>query len=88
MRILVLVALTSSAIEVAPAVAVACRPVDQIVGCRDGSPAHIVALLDAVAIAMPHYPLDAAFVSALPFALIAYYEQWETTRPLPPNSAW
>ena len=97
------------------------RPVDQVVGCRDGSPARIVApdprwfglhklwmagqpkrnslkrpkdykqgtaLLDAVAIAMPHYPLDAAFVSALPYALIAYYEQWEATRPLPPNSAW
>jgi hypothetical protein len=78
------------------------RPVDQVVGCRDGSPARIVApdprwfalhklwmadqakrdplkrpkdraqglaLLEAVASAMRHYPLDKAFEAALPRAI-------------------
>lgn len=87
------------------------RPVDQVVGCRDGSPARIVApdprwfalhklwmseqtkrnplkrpkdrkqglaILDAVAEAMPHYPLDAAFEAALPPELRACFENWQS----------
>jgi hypothetical protein len=85
------------------------RPVDQVIGCRDGSPARIVApdprwfalhklwmadqakrnplkrpkdrkqglaLLDAIAEAMPHYPLDTAFAAALPPELVPYFEKW------------
>ncbi|TCM15406.1 hypothetical protein EDF56_11086 [Novosphingobium sp. PhB165] len=85
------------------------RPVDQVIGCRDGSPARIVApdprwfalhklwmaaqakrnplkrpkdrmqglaLLDAVAEAMPHYPLDEAFIAALPGELAPFFEEW------------
>ena len=86
------------------------RPVDQVVGCRDGSPARIVApdprwfalhklwmaaqakrnplkrpkdkaqglaLLDAVAQAMPHYPLDTAFRAQIPTELMPMMEAWE-----------
>lgn len=85
------------------------RPVDHVIGCRDGSPARIVApdprwfalhklwmaaqakrnplkrpkdraqglaLLDAVAAAMPHYPLDDAFAVSLPDELVPYWMQW------------
>ncbi|WP_299310135.1 GSU2403 family nucleotidyltransferase fold protein [uncultured Croceicoccus sp.] len=85
------------------------RRVDQVVPCRDGSPARIVApdprwfalhklwlgaqakrdplkrrkdsvqgaaLLDAIAEAMPHYPLDGAFVDGLPSELIAFWDEW------------
>lgn len=85
------------------------RPVDQVIGCRDGSPARIIvpdprwfalhklwmsdqtkrnplkrpkdrkqglALLDAVATAMPHYPLDHAFIGSLPLELEPYFEAW------------
>lgn len=85
------------------------RLVDQVVACRDGTPARIVApdprwfalhklwmaaqpkrnplkrgkdrkqglaLLDTVAEAMPHYPLDAAFVQALPGGLLPFWEEW------------
>jgi hypothetical protein len=85
------------------------RPVDQVVGCRDGSPARIVApdprwfalhklwmaaqakrnplkrpkdrlqglaLLDAVAEAMPHYPLDSNFEAELPEDLVPYFAEW------------
>lgn len=85
------------------------RPVDQVIGCRDGSPARIVApdprwfalhklwmaaqakrnplkrpkdrkqglaLLDAVAEAMPHYPLDKGFETELPDELAAHYGEW------------
>lgn len=88
------------------------RPVDQVIGCRDGSPARIVApdprwfalhklwmadqakrhpqkrpkdrkqglaLLGAVATAMPHYPLDSAFEAALPRELVPHYEAWRVT---------
>lgn len=96
------------------------RPVDQVVGCRDGSPARIVApdprwfalhklwmseqakrnplkrpkdrkqglaLLDAVAEAMPHYPLDEAFEAAIPPDLQAIFENWQknTTAGRKPN---
>ncbi len=85
------------------------RYVDQVVPCRDGTPARIVApdprwfalhklwlgaqakrnplkrrkdriqgvaLLSAVAEAMPHYPLDEEFVAALPVELISEWEDW------------
>jgi hypothetical protein len=35
-----------------------------------------VALLDAVAEAMPHYPLDVAFVAELPEELLALFQEW------------
>lgn len=35
-----------------------------------------IAVLDAVAEAMPHYPLDAAFVDSIPPELIPYWEEW------------
>lgn len=82
---------------------------DQVIGCRDGSPARIVApdprwfalhklwmaaqakrnplkrpkdrkqglaLLDAVAEAMPHYPMDASFEAELPDELALHYKEW------------
>ena len=85
------------------------RRVDQVVPCRDGTPARIVApdprwfalhklwlgaqakrnplkrgkdrtqgtaLLTAVAEAMPHYPLDEAFVAALPAELLPQWQEW------------
>lgn len=39
-----------------------------------------VALLDAVAEAMPHYPLDAAFESELPEELLPYWRGWRERR--------
>ncbi|WP_338446639.1 GSU2403 family nucleotidyltransferase fold protein [Pelagerythrobacter marensis] len=84
-------------------------PVDQVVVCRDGSAARIVApdprwfalhklwladqakrdplkrrkdraqgraVLDAVAQAMPHYPLDAAFARSVPGELASYWRDW------------
>jgi hypothetical protein len=89
------------------------RPVDQVIGCRDGSPARIVApdprwfalhklwmaaqakrnslkrpkdrkqglaLLDAVAAAMPHYPLDEAFFAAVPEELAPHLAEWQELR--------
>lgn len=89
------------------------RPIDQVIGCRDGSPARIVApdprwfalhklwmsqqakrnplkrpkdhkqgmaLLDAVATAMPHYPLDDAFEASLPNELRPCLAQWQKHR--------
>jgi hypothetical protein len=97
------------------------RPVDQVVACRDGSPARIVApdprwfalhklwmaeqakrnplkrpkdlkqglaLLNAVAEAMPHYPLDDAFVAAIPEALKPMWRQWEVQRPAAHPGNW
>ncbi|MGE4303897.1 MAG: GSU2403 family nucleotidyltransferase fold protein [Novosphingobium sp.] len=99
------------------------RPVDQVVGCRDGSPARIVApdprwfalhklwmsaqakrnplkrpkdeaqgyaLLDAVKIAMPHYPLDEAFRSEIPNELEPMMDAWEQrqTSLQEPESDW
>lgn len=97
------------------------QPVDQIVGCRDGSPARIVApdprwfalhklwmaaqakrnplkrpkdtkqgiaLLDAVAEAMPQYPLDAKFEQSLPDELIPFYAQWAERRPANNQANW
>jgi hypothetical protein len=86
------------------------QTVDHVVGCRDGSPARIVApdprwfalhklwmadqpkrnslkrgkdrkqgiaLLNAVAEAMPRYPLDAAFEAQMPQELNPYYAAWK-----------
>lgn len=97
------------------------RSVDQVLGCRDGSPARIVApdprwfalhklwmaaqakrnplkrpkdhkqgiaLLNAVATSMPHYPFDTAFESMLPIELEPYYTDWFSTRPAPTRSNW
>lgn len=88
------------------------RPVDQVIGCRDGSPARIVApdprwfalhklwmaaqpkrnpqkrpkdraqglaLLSAVASAMPHYPLGEPFQSSIPDDLRPYFNEWQKT---------
>ncbi len=85
------------------------RPVDQVVGCRDGSPARIIApdprwfalhklwmseqakrhpqkrpkdrkqglaLLSAVALSMPHYPLDTLFDAEIPPELLPFYYSW------------
>lgn len=84
-------------------------PVDQVVPCRDGSAARIVApdprwfalhklwlgrqakrdplkrrkdlaqgnaVLEAVAQAMPHYPLDAAFAQSIPQELAPLWREW------------
>lgn len=97
------------------------RPVDQVVVCRDGSPARIVApdprwfalhklwmaeqpkrdplkrgkdlkqglaLLDAIAEAMPQFPLDAAFEATLPGDLAPYFVRWHARRPPPRPAAW
>lgn len=97
------------------------RPVDQVIGCRDGSPARIVApdprwfalhklwmaaqakrnplkrpkdrmqglaLLDAVAEAMPHYPLDAALEAELPGELAPHYEDWREQSDEATTASW
>jgi hypothetical protein len=97
------------------------RPVDQVIGCRDGSPARIVApdprwfalhklwmaaqakrnplkrpkdrkqglaLLDAVAEAMPHYPLDGAFETDLPSELASHYDDWRAQSDRAPSADW
>jgi hypothetical protein len=97
------------------------RPVDQVIGCRDGSPARIVApdprwfalhklwmadqskrnplkrpkdlkqgmaLLDAVAAAMPHYPLDQSFEAELPATLAPHYLAWRASQPVNRGRKW
>lgn len=97
------------------------RPVDQVVGCRDGSPARIVApdprwfalhklwmaaqakrnplkrpkdrkqglaLLDAVAAAMPHYPLDDAFAAEVPDELAPHFAEWQSLRTEGDKPVW
>lgn len=97
------------------------RPVDQVVPCRDGSPARIVApdprwfalhklwladkpgrnplkrpkdrkqgtaLLDAVAEAMPHYPLDGDFEAEVPDMLRPVWWQWQERRPVAAREGW
>jgi len=39
-----------------------------------------LAVLDAVAQAMPHYPLDAAFVDSIPPELVPYWREWREGR--------
>lgn len=95
------------------------RIVDQVVACRDGAPARIVApdprwfalhklwlgdqakrnplkrnkdrrqgmaLLDAVAEAMPQYPLDAAFIASVPAELQPYWTAWVDQRDRPEST--
>lgn len=97
------------------------RPVDQVIGCRDGSPARIVApdprwfalhklwmaaqakrnplkrpkdrmqglaLLDAVAEAMPHYPLDEDFVASIPGELRSHFHDWQDSSAGTSASTW
>ncbi len=97
------------------------RPIDQVIGCRDGSPARIVApdprwfglhklwmadqskrnplkrpkdraqglaLLSAVAAAMPHYPLNEEFVASLPDELAPHWEQWRRQTGAQPAASW
>jgi hypothetical protein len=97
------------------------RPVDQVVGCRDGSPARIVvpdprwfalhklwmadqdkrnplkrpkdraqglALLDAVAAAMRHYPLDERFEAAIPDELMGQFAFWKGRKSAVSDKAW
>lgn len=97
------------------------RPVDQVVGCRDGSPARIVApdprwfalhklwmseqgkrnplkrpkdrkqglaLLDTVAQAMPHYPLDGDFEAGLPAELQSCFSDWRANGAAERSSSW
>lgn len=97
------------------------RPVDQVIGCRDGSPARIVApdprwfalhklwmaaqakrdplkrpkdrkqglaLLDTIALHMPHYPLDPAFAASLPAELAPFHAEWTARRPVSPGPDW
>ena len=45
-------------------------------------------LIDAVAEAMPHYPLDAAFEAQLPGELAPYFVAWQERRPAPPAPNW
>ncbi len=44
-------------------------------------------LLDAIAEAMPHYPLDADFEAQLPGELAGYYAKWDAVRP-PATKHW
>ena len=97
------------------------RPVDQVIGCRDGSPARIVApdprwfalhklwmadqskrnplkrpkdrtqgvaLLSAIAEAMPHYPLDRKFAGSLPPELRQHFTHWQRSSLARPRSTW
>jgi hypothetical protein len=45
-------------------------------------------LLDAIADAMPHYPLDEGFEAQLPGELAGYFAAWHAERPLPQAPAW
>lgn len=97
------------------------RFVDQVVICRDGSPARILApdprwlalhklwlseqskrsalkrpkdrkqgllILDAVAEAMPQYPLDDAFEAQLPGELAPLFVAWQAQTSATPISSW
>lgn len=45
-------------------------------------------LLDAIAEAMPHYPLDADFAAALPIELAPYYASWDESRAATSRPSW
>ncbi|WP_157089300.1 hypothetical protein [Oceanibaculum pacificum] len=47
-----------------------------------------LALLDAIQLAMPHYPLDAAFEQALPAELAPHYQAWAAARPRETPASW
>lgn len=47
-----------------------------------------LAVLDAVVVAMPHYPLDAEFEANLPVELVEIYSDWSARRPETPSRKW
>jgi hypothetical protein len=47
-----------------------------------------VALLNAVALTMPQYPLDAGFEAELPPELTELYADWKLQRPEPAPRSW
>ena len=47
-----------------------------------------VALLEAVSLTMPQYPLDAGFETSLPAKLSQIYAQWLPSRPKPATPRW
>lgn len=47
-----------------------------------------LAILDAVVVAMPHYPLDADFEASLPLELVEIYSDWDARRPETPSRKW
>lgn len=47
-----------------------------------------LALLNAIALAMPQYPLDAGFEAELPAELMELYADWKLQRPEPAPSRW
>ncbi|MCE3288923.1 MAG: uncharacterized protein K0R83_935 [Caulobacter sp.] len=47
-----------------------------------------VALLEAVSLAMPQYPLDAGFETSLPAKLSQIYAEWLPSRPKPATPRW
>ena len=47
-----------------------------------------LALLDAVAEAMPHYPLDAAFEATIPPELQASFENWRENTTAERRADW
>ena len=47
---------------------------------RDKDRKQGLALLDVVRARMPHYPIDAAFESALPAELAPYFVKWRESR--------
>ena len=48
---------------------------------RDKDRRQGAALLDAVAEAMPHYPLDEGFVAAIPPELLPFWQAWRDREP-------
>lgn len=52
---------------------------------KDSKQGH--ALLDAIHVAMPQYPLDTAFEASLPRELAALHEEWKADRPESPRRA-
>jgi hypothetical protein len=47
-----------------------------------------LALLDAVAEAMPHYPLDKDFMAELPAELLPYWQLWQDQPRAGPTAGW
>lgn len=47
-----------------------------------------LALLDAVAAAMPHFPLDEDFAAGIPAELQPFWALWESRRPAAPEPGW
>jgi hypothetical protein len=47
-----------------------------------------IALLDAVHLTMPQYPIDADFRTSLPEELVELFGRWATQQPKPASSSW